>query len=272
MAPKKQKSGKKKVAKAPSVAQKAAQQTLKHKKEKNSLYRPTIKTYGIGQAIRPKRDLSRFVRWPRYVRIQRQRAVLLKRLKVPPPINQFRFTLKRQIAQNVLKLLEKYHPENRYARRLKLKQEAKARAEGKQIDQSPSKRYLICGINQVTRLIEKKKVQLVIIAHDIDPLEIVLHLPALCRKMGVPYAIVKSKSRLGQVVGRKTVTCLALENVRPEDKNALKTIVEAVRADFNDRVDEIRKQWGGGLLGNKSKHRLDKIEKTRERELQQRLG
>ncbi|KAL7667796.1 hypothetical protein ACOME3_010391 [Neoechinorhynchus agilis] len=256
MAPKKQKSGKKKVAKAPSVAQKAAQQTLKHKKEKNSLYRPTIKTYGIGQAIRPKRDLSRFVRWPRYVRIQRQRAVLLKRLKVPPPINQFRFTLKRQIAQNVLKLLEKYHPENRYARRLKLKQEAKARAEGKQIDQSPSKRYLICGINQVTRLIEKKKVQLVIIAHDIDPLEIVLHLPALCR----------------QVVGRKTVTCLALENVRPEDKNALKTIVEAVRADFNDRVDEIRKQWGGGLLGNKSKHRLDKIEKTRERELQQRLG
>lgn len=50
----------------------------------------------IGQDIQPKRDLSRFVRWPKYVRLQRQRAVLVQRLKVPPPINQFRQTLDRQ--------------------------------------------------------------------------------------------------------------------------------------------------------------------------------
>lgn len=37
------------------------------------------------------------------------------------------------------------------------------------------------------------------IAHDVDPIELVVWLPALCRKMGVPYAIVKGKSRLGQV-------------------------------------------------------------------------
>lgn len=50
----------------------------------------------LGQDIQPKRDLSRFVRWPKYVRLQRQRAVLVQRLKVPPPINQFRQTLDRQ--------------------------------------------------------------------------------------------------------------------------------------------------------------------------------
>ena len=38
-----------------------------------------------------------------------------------------------------------------------------------------------------------------VIAHDVDPIELVVWLPALCRKMGVPYAIVKGKSRLGQV-------------------------------------------------------------------------
>ena len=38
---------------------------------------------------------------------------------------------------------------------------------------------------------ESGKAQLVIIAHDVDPLELVVWLPALCRKMGVPYAIVK---------------------------------------------------------------------------------
>lgn len=53
-------------------------------------------TYYLGQDIQPARDLSRFVKWPKYIRIQRQRAVLQKRLKVPPPINQFTQTLDKQ--------------------------------------------------------------------------------------------------------------------------------------------------------------------------------
>ena len=56
--------------------------------------------YGIlGQDIQPKRDLSRFVRWPKYIRLQRQKAVLVQRLKVPPPINQFTQTLDRQTCE-----------------------------------------------------------------------------------------------------------------------------------------------------------------------------
>ena len=47
------------------------------------------RNYGIGRSIPPKRDLTRFVKWPRYIRIQRQRAILKRRLKVPPAINQF---------------------------------------------------------------------------------------------------------------------------------------------------------------------------------------
>lgn len=38
-----------------------------------------------------------------------------------------------------------------------------------------------------------------VIAHDVDPIELVVWLPALCRKMEIPYAIVKGKSRLGAV-------------------------------------------------------------------------
>ena len=53
-----------------------------------------------GQGIQPKRDLSRFVKWPKYVRLQRQRAILFKRLKVPPSINQFNQTLDRQTGIN----------------------------------------------------------------------------------------------------------------------------------------------------------------------------
>ena len=43
--------------------------------------------------MQPKRDLTRFVRWPKYIRLQRQRKILYQRLKVPPAINQFTQTL-----------------------------------------------------------------------------------------------------------------------------------------------------------------------------------
>ena len=53
---------------------------------------------------------------------------------------------------------------------------------------APPPRY---GINHVTELVEAGKAQLVAIAHDVDPIELVVWLPALCKKMGVPYVIVK---------------------------------------------------------------------------------
>ena len=46
--------------------------------------------------MQPRRNLSRYVRWPKYIRLQRQRQVLYERLKVPPAINQFRFALDKQ--------------------------------------------------------------------------------------------------------------------------------------------------------------------------------
>ena len=66
----------------------------------------------------------------------------------------------------------------------------------------------------MTTLVEKKKAQLVVIANDVDPIEMVMFLPALCRKMGVPYCIVKNKSRLGRVCRRKTTSCLAITQVK----------------------------------------------------------
>jgi large subunit ribosomal protein L7Ae len=41
----------------------------------------------------------------------------------------------------------------------------------------------------------------------------VMFLSALCRKMGVPYCIVKNKSRLGRVCRRKTTSCVAITQV-----------------------------------------------------------
>merc|ERR1712098_177904 len=265
MGPKSKKGGKK-VAPPPIVVQKKVE-----KKPVNPLFEKRPKNFGIGQDIQPKRDLTRFVRWPKYVVLQRQKAVLQQRLKVPPPINQFSMTLDRPTATQVFKLLDKYRPESKQAKKQRLLAKAEKKVDGK--DDAPSKRPPVVrqGLNTVTTLVEKKKAQLVVIAHDVEPIELVMHLPALCRKMGVPYCIVKGKARLGRVVHRKTATCLAFSNVNPEDRPALNKVIEAVKTNFNDRFEELRKHWGGGVMGSKSQARVAKLEKAKAKELAQRM-
>jgi large subunit ribosomal protein L7Ae len=65
----------------------------KKEKAKNPLFVKRVKNLRVGGDIQPKRDLTRYVKWPKYVLIQRQKRVLMKRLKVPPAINQFMHTL-----------------------------------------------------------------------------------------------------------------------------------------------------------------------------------
>lgn len=266
MAPKTKK-GKKKVASAPAAARKTQEKRLA-----NPLFEKRPRNFGIGQDIQPKRDLSRFVRWPKYVRLQRQKAILLQRLKVPPSINQFRFALDRQTAAQLFRLMDKYRPETKQAKKARLRARAEARAAGK--DDQPTKRPPVVrsGVNTVTSLVEQKKAQLVVIAHDVDPIEIVLFLPALCRKMGVPYCIVKGKARLGRVVHRKTASCLAFQNVNSDDKPSLGKLVEAIKTNFNERYDELRRHWGGGQVGAKSAARITKLEKAKAKEITAKLG
>uniref|UniRef100_A0A5F9CCH7 60S ribosomal protein L7a n=1 Tax=Oryctolagus cuniculus TaxID=9986 RepID=A0A5F9CCH7_RABIT len=202
-------------------------------------------------------DLTRFVKRPHYIWLQRQRAILYKRLKVPPAINQFTQALDCQTATQLLKLAHKNRPEG------------EAEAAGV----LPTKRpwVLRAGMNTVRTLVENRKAQLVVVAHDVDPIELVVFLPALCRKMGVPYCILKGKARLGRLVHRKTCTTVAFMQVNSEDKGALAKLVEAIRTNYNDRYDEIHRHWGGKVLGPKSVARIAKLEKAKAKELATKL-
>jgi len=241
----------------------------------------------IGCSIQPKRDLSRFVKWPKYVRLQRQRAILKKRLKIPPAIHQFSRTLDKNHAMSLFKLFSHYRPESHYEKKKRLlevakaevkesksgkKEEAKtssgaagASKESKSMKSTEKPYFVKYGLSHVTTLIERKKAKLVCIAHDVDPIELVLWMPALCRKMEVPFCFVKGKARLGQVVHKKTASVLALTEVRKEDHSKFEQLLQYIKTNYSDLTAESKK-WGGGIMGIKTQAVIRKRERVAARE------
>ena len=255
-------------AKAPAAAPYPAKKTAAApaKKEKNPLLESTPKNFGIGGTVQPKRNLSRYVKWPKYVRVQRQKSILLQRLKVPPSLNQFTRSLDKNTAAQAFKLLTKYRPETKQDKKARLTEAAKAKVEGKPEDDGKKPYFVKYGLNHITALVENKKAALVLIADDVDPVELVVWLPALCRKMDVPYAIIKGKARLGTLVHKKTATAVAITAVRPEDNGELAQLVTAIRIKYNDKYDDVKRQWGGGILGIKSRTAISQRDKIKARE------
>ena len=51
-----------------------------------------------------------------------------------------------------------------------------------------------------------------------------------------------------------------------DDKSSFNKLIEAVRTNYNERYDEIRKRWGGGIVGPKAQAIRNKIEKAKAKE------
>ncbi len=66
------------------------------------------------------------------------------------------------------------------------------------------------GTNEVTKMIERGLAKLVIIAEDVNPPEVVAHLPLLCEEKGIPYGYVPSKEELGRRLGIKSAASAAV--------------------------------------------------------------
>jgi len=57
------------------------------------------------------------------------------------------------------------------------------------------------GTNEATKAIERGTSKLIIIAEDVEPPEVVAHLPILCEEQGAAFAFVPSKQELGKSLG-----------------------------------------------------------------------
>ncbi|MEM3506411.1 MAG: 50S ribosomal protein L7Ae [Candidatus Bathyarchaeia archaeon] len=83
------------------------------------------------------------------------------------------------------------------------------------------------GTNETTKAVERGIAKLVLIAEDVDPPQIVAHLPILCEEKKVPYLYVPSKSDLGKYAGIE-VPSASVTIIDPgEASDALKELIEA---------------------------------------------
>ena len=88
------------------------------------------------------------------------------------------------------------------------------------------------GTNEVTKLVERGEAQLVILAEDVQPAEILAHMPLLCEERNVLYAYVPSKAELGNAVGLEKPTA----SVAVLDAGKAKPLLEG----FSEQVKKLK--------------------------------
>lgn len=94
------------------------------------------------------------------------------------------------------------------------------------------------GANETTKSVESGKAKVVVIAEDVNPEEIVMHLPILCEEKGIPYVYVPSKTELGKAIGI-AVNCAA---VAVEDLGGAKGEFEDIVIKLGQKMPEISKE------------------------------
>ena len=84
------------------------------------------------------------------------------------------------------------------------------------------------GANEVTKSIERGLATFVVIAEDVEPEEVVMHIPTLCEQKKIPYAYVPTKEALGKAVGLNVpCTSVAVEKAG-QAEGAIKDIVSRI--------------------------------------------
>lgn len=85
------------------------------------------------------------------------------------------------------------------------------------------------GMNETTKAVERGIAQLVIIASDVEPKEIVMHLPVLCEEKNIPYVFIPSKQELGRAIGISVAAAAACIVEPGNAKESFAEVIESIK-------------------------------------------
>jgi len=94
------------------------------------------------------------------------------------------------------------------------------------------------GTNETTKAVERAQAKLVVIAEDVDPPEVVAHLPLLCEERKIPYIFVPTKGRLGTSAGIDVPAAAACITEAGDASALVKEI--------SSRIEELKKRGSSG--------------------------
>jgi large subunit ribosomal protein L7Ae len=82
------------------------------------------------------------------------------------------------------------------------------------------------GTNEATKAIERGIAKLVVVAEDVQPPEVVAHLPMLCEERKIPYVFVPSKDQIGPAIGIDVPTAAAAVIEAGEGQQVLEQVTQ----------------------------------------------
>jgi large subunit ribosomal protein L7Ae len=94
------------------------------------------------------------------------------------------------------------------------------------------------GQAKLTKAVERGQAKLVVIAEDVDPPEVVAHLPILCEEHKIPYIFVPNKRKLGTSAGIDVPAAAACITVVGDAVGLIKEI--------SSRIEELKKKGPSG--------------------------
>ena len=82
------------------------------------------------------------------------------------------------------------------------------------------------GVNEVTKAVERGKAKIVVVAEDVSPKEITMHIPLLCEDKKIKCITVPSKEELGVAAGMPIATVAVAVVEEGEAKAQLKELTK----------------------------------------------
>ena len=85
------------------------------------------------------------------------------------------------------------------------------------------------GANEVTKAVERNVAKLVVLASDVTPAEIIMHLPILCEEKSVPCVVAGNKEELGVAAGLTVGTVAVAVTDDGSAKNDLQKVLDSLQ-------------------------------------------
>ncbi|MEK0339111.1 MAG: ribosomal L7Ae/L30e/S12e/Gadd45 family protein, partial [Nitrosopumilus sp.] len=94
------------------------------------------------------------------------------------------------------------------------------------------------GTNEATKAIERGTSKLIIIAEDVEPPEVVAHLPILCEEQGVAFVFVPTKQELGSSLGIEITSAAAAILDAGDAQHIVDQIIETIAKIKGGKTDQ----------------------------------